>query len=79
MMNSTVVVYSRAGCHLCDDAVALLRENGLQPEVIDIDGDPNLHSRYDTCVPVVVIDGRERFRGLVNPVLLRRLLRNRQA
>ena len=36
---------------------------------------PTLNSaRYDQCVPVVEIDGQERFRGRVNEVLLRRLL-----
>lgn len=69
------VVYTRQGCHLCDVAVALLRRNGLEPDLVDIDQDPQLRSRYDTCVPVVMVDGRERFRGRVNEVLLRRLLR----
>lgn len=67
-------VYTRPGCHLCEEAEQLLREHGLTPEMVDIDQDPLLQSRYDTCVPVVWIDGNERFRGRVNPVLLRRLL-----
>ena len=29
---------------------------------------------YNECVPVVFVDGRERFRGRIDPVLLRRLL-----
>jgi hypothetical protein len=41
---------------------------------VDIDGDPQLQTRYNECVPVVVIDGRERFRGRVSEVLLQRLL-----
>ena len=36
-----------------------------------------LVAKYTTCVPVVVIDGHERFRGRVNEVLLRRLLSGR--
>lgn len=71
-----VVLYTRAGCHLCDDARDLLVRHGLLPESVDIDADPQLRARYDTCVPVVVIDGVERFRGRVNEVLLRRLLRS---
>lgn len=70
-----VVLYTRAGCHLCDDARDLLERHGLSPESVDIDADPKLRERYDCCVPVVVIDGVERFRGRVNEVLLRRLLR----
>lgn len=70
-----VVLYTRAGCHLCDDARDLLVRHGLRPESVDIDADPQLRERYDCCVPVVVIDGVERFRGRVNEVLLLRLLR----
>jgi glutaredoxin len=69
-----VILYSRRGCHLCDDALAVLQRYGLTPQVTDIDADPQLLARYDTCVPVVEIDGQERFRGQVNEVLLRRLL-----
>jgi glutaredoxin len=74
MTSRSVVLYTRQGCHLCDDALELLRKHGLQPEKVDIDADPQLRERYTTCVPVVVIDGKERFRGRVNEVLLRRLL-----
>lgn len=69
------VLYTRSGCHLCDDAKAVLVKHGLSPTEVDIDSDTELRERYDTCVPVVWIDGRERFRGRVNAVLLRRILR----
>jgi glutaredoxin len=69
-----VVLYTRNGCHLCEDAEQLLRQEGLTPTLVDIDHDPELKSRYDTCVPVVEIDGQVRFRGRVEPVLLRRIL-----
>lgn len=68
------IVYTRQGCHLCEDAEALLRRYGLSPQLINIDEDPALVERYTDCVPVVVVDGKERFRGHVNEVLLRRLL-----
>jgi glutaredoxin len=70
-----VVLYSRHGCHLCDEAAAVLAHHGLAFEVVDIDADPTLRRRYNECVPVVVIDGKERFRGRVDGLLLRRLLR----
>ena len=70
-----VVLYTRQGCHLCDEAEQLLGRHGLSPELVDIDADPALAERYTDCVPVVVIDGQERFRGRVNEVLLRRLLK----
>jgi glutaredoxin len=72
-----VVLYTRRGCHLCDDAQALLEAHGLLPECVDIDMDATLRERFNTCVPVVEIDGRIRFRGRVEPVLLRRLIRER--
>jgi glutaredoxin len=73
-MSHSVTLYTRAGCHLCDDAHALLVRYGLAPRRVDIDADPQLRERYNHCVPVVVIGGRERFRGRVNEVLLRRIL-----
>ncbi len=78
--NSTheVTVYTREGCHLCEEAEAVLVAHGLKPQSVDIDAHPELRERYTNCVPVVVIDSRERFRGRVDPVLLRRLL-NHQA
>jgi glutaredoxin len=70
-----VVLYTRIGCHLCDDALSLLESHGLKPECIDIDADPALRDRFNECVPVVEFDGQIRFRGHVDPVLLKRLLR----
>jgi hypothetical protein len=61
---------------LCDEAANLLKQYQLEPTIIDIDANPVLKSRFDTCVPVVQIDGRIRFRGRIEPVLLRRLLRH---
>jgi glutaredoxin len=69
-----VVLYTRTGCHLCDDAEQLLLQYGVVPTLVDIDTDAELKSRFDTCVPVVEIDGRVRFRGRVEPMLLRRIL-----
>jgi glutaredoxin len=73
-----VILYTRAGCHLCDDARELLNAYGIAPHCIDIDidADPALRIEFDTCVPVVEINGRVRFRGRVDEVLLRRLLRD---
>lgn len=78
MPDAEVILYSRKDCHLCEDALSLLRRYGLKPTILDIDADPALRQRYNVCVPVVVIDGRERFRGRVDEILLRRLLDARQ-
>lgn len=74
-----VVLYTRQGCHLCDSARELLVRHGLIPVAIDIDGDASLRARYNECVPVVFIDGRERFRGRIDETLLRRLLQDRRS
>lgn len=74
MPKPEVVIYTRSGCHLCDVASEMLQQHGLQPTHVDIDNDPALQKQFDQCVPVVMIDGKERFRGRVNEVLLRRLL-----
>lgn len=76
---SAVVLYTRAGCHLCDEAHDLLMQHGLRPKLVDIDADPSLVERFGQCVPVVEIDGKIRFRGRVSPVLLRRLIERRLA
>jgi glutaredoxin len=73
-----VLVYTRCGCHLCEAAWQILQEAQRQYrfalESIDVDSDPDLTARYGKDVPVVIIDGRPRFRGSVNNVLLKRLL-----
>lgn len=73
-----VLVYSRDGCHLCEEAMKVLSRHGLTPQVIDIDADDALRNRFTECVPVVEINGRIRFRGRINEVLLRRVLRGGQ-
>lgn len=72
--NMVVTVYTRKHCHLCDDAVETLSRYGLSVTQIDIDADPALADRYNECVPVVWINGKERFRGYVSEVLLRRFM-----
>jgi glutaredoxin len=73
-----VVLYSREGCHLCHTAEALLEEMRLtysfQLSLVDIDKDAELAGLYNECVPVISVNGRVRFRGIVNRVLLERLL-----
>jgi glutaredoxin len=71
-------VYSRAGCSCCEKAMKLLEEArrrfGFTIDEVDIDRDADLFARYNTEVPVVTVNGKVRFRGLVNPALLERLL-----
>jgi glutaredoxin len=53
-----VDLVTRRGCHLCDDALALLRNIGVEPNQRDVDADPELFRIYDFRVPVVLVDGR---------------------
>lgn len=73
-----VDVYSRAECHLCDVAWDLLERyrerHRLEMQKIDVDADPALRAAYGERVPVIVIDGKERFFGRIDEVLLRRIL-----
>jgi len=53
-----VVLVTRKGCHLCDEALSLLRGLGVEPEQEDVDADDDLHRLYDWRVPVVLVEGR---------------------
>jgi glutaredoxin len=72
-----VVLYTRQGCHLCDTAWDLLthaqRRHGFSLEMVDIDTDSALVAEHGLHVPVVAVNGKVRFRGVVNEVLLQRL------
>lgn len=73
----SLVLYTKSDCMLCDEAASVLNAYApYLPEArkIDITADPALQSQYGTCIPVVEIDGRKRFTGQINEVLLRRLL-----
>ena len=58
---TTVTVYSRLGCHLCDDAHNVLEsmreELNFEIDVINIDEDAELVKLYSDQVPVIHIDG----------------------
>lgn len=73
----TVVLYTRDGCPLCDEAAELLSSYRawLPPLTeVDIDLDPELKSRLGEEIPVVQMDGKTRFKGKINELLLRRLI-----
>lgn len=53
-----LVLITRAHCHLCDDALALLRELGAEPDLADVDSDDRLYQQFDWRVPVLMRDGR---------------------
>ncbi|TMD89750.1 MAG: glutaredoxin family protein [Chloroflexi bacterium] len=51
-----VVLVTRKGCHLCDDALSLLQDLGVHPELADVDSDDELHRLFDFRVPVVLVN-----------------------
>jgi glutaredoxin len=77
----SLVLYGRPGCHLCDDARAVLRRVGHPFEEVDIEGDDALLARYLERIPVVALDGTELYDFFVDEADLGRRLaaRVRQA
>jgi len=72
-----LVLVTRRGCHLCDDALALLRALGHEPELADVDADDRLHELYDWRVPVVLLDERVIGEGKIDRATLGRALGGR--
>ena len=75
-----LTIYSRPGCHLCDDMKALVARVGQQSalpiaiEEIDISTDPDLETRYGVEIPVLLVDGRKAAKYRVTESELVRLL-----
>lgn len=86
--NARVLYLTRTGCHLCDEALPLVRAEadrvGTAVEVRDIDEDETLRRDWDFDVPVIIVDGKlharyrvdaEQLRAALKLPLWRRLLR----
>jgi glutaredoxin len=61
-----VVIYSRPGCHLCEEAKKVIEASGCRKEYtleeINIESDRELLRRYRYDIPVITINGVEAFR-----------------
>ncbi|WP_353681408.1 glutaredoxin family protein [Aeromicrobium sp. REDSEA-S38_B2] len=72
--DARVVVYSRAGCHLCEAAEAeverVCAEQGSDWARVDVDTDPELVRLFHAMVPVVFVDGRQHDFFRVTPARL---------
>jgi glutaredoxin len=70
-----ITIYSRQGCHLCDDAFNTLesmrQELNFEIDVIDIDKNAELVKLYSDQVPVIHIDGEHHDFYKVDPVRFR--------
>jgi glutaredoxin len=67
-----VVLVTRKGCHLCEEALGALRALGVEPELRDVDEDRELYAIYDWRVPVVMVDGRVVAEGRIDRDRLRK-------
>ena len=74
-----VVLYSRPGCGLCDEAREIvLAERERTPfelDEVDVSGDDGLELEYGIRIPVVVVDGEEAFEIRVDPAAFGTLVR----
>jgi glutaredoxin len=79
---SVVTVYSRPGCHLCEEAIATLRrlqrELGFRLAERDIDADEALQRAYFERVPVIALDGEVLSDFFVDEAALRERLESRR-
>ena len=75
---TTVTMYSRAECGLCDEARevvnAVRTERAFEFEEVLVDGRDDLERAYGSRVPVVVVNGREEFELVVEPGALNALV-----
>jgi len=66
-----VIIYSRPGCHLCDEAKQAIKQAGCSDRFtlaeINIESDNELLRKYQYDIPVVTINGVETFIHRVDP------------
>lgn len=75
-----VTIYTKAGCHLCDEAkvavTPLLNEFGATVREIDIEGDATLTQRFGCDIPVIYIGRKKAAKHRVNLEQFRRQLQD---
>ena len=73
-----VTLYTRPGCHLCEEAKAaiepLLREYGASLHEVNIEGDAVLTERFGEDIPVLFVGSRKAAKHRVDLAQFRRLL-----
>ena len=78
-MPKTVILYSKADCHLCHEAQRHIEDVRHRVHfdftVVDITTDASLDDALKHHIPIVTLDGNEIFRHRVNPIRLEQLLR----
>ena len=80
MSKARVIVYSRPGCHLCDEAKAAIENSNCSElftlEEVNIESDDALLNKYKYDIPVITIDGVEAFIHRVDPAEFRKRIRS---
>jgi glutaredoxin len=75
-VKTKVVIYSRPGCHLCEEAKEAMLEASCPEEYtldeVNIESDPDLMRIYKYDIPVITFNGVEVFRHRVSPEEFRR-------
>jgi glutaredoxin len=78
-VRASVLMYSRPGCGLCDEAREIILAErariGFDLEEVDISGFDALELEYGIRIPVVLVDGQERFEVRVDPAAFARAVR----
>ncbi len=78
MSETRVRLYSKPGCHLCDDARAVVErvcaDLGTSYDEVDITTSPELTNAYADQLPVTFVDGRQHDFWRVDETRLRRAL-----
>ena len=78
-----LTIYSRPGCHLCDEMKAVVSRAirtaraDAAIEEIDISGDPQLEAAYGLEVPVLLIDGKKAAKYRVTEAEVALMMRGR--
>lgn len=78
-MARDLVLYTRPGCHLCDDARLVLEAAGVAFEEVDITKDGVLEAEYGLAIPVLELNGRCIFEAGMNPAGLPEAIRRADA
>ena len=77
----SLTLYSRPGCHLCDEMKAVIDRVAttiaLSLEEIDISSDADLEARYGLEIPVLLVDGKKAAKYRLTETELARILRAR--
>ena len=68
-----LTLYTRRGCHLCEQAEERLRLLDFPYDPVDVDTDPTLRARYGDDVPVLATGGRVLLRGVLSRARLSEL------